>query len=170
MGNRENRQFRIHQSLVTLRDSCRVHLTVDEVINGKKATGKRAVGNGSHRGLTYAKNPYWRSELVSFPWYRKTSSTFLPNMRAILKAKSKPGSYLPVSTALMHCRVTPTASARSACDHSFSALKTRSRVFILDTAKTRELGRCSTTQSSMPGSRARLWKEIRISEGGRQQA
>ena len=118
----------------------------------------------------FAKSLYCCPVLVSFSWYRKTSSTFFPNMRAILKAKSSPGSYLPVSTALMHCRVTPTASARSACDHSFSALKTRSRVFIPGTATKRELGRCSTGQSSRQEQGVRLSEGIRIVAGCQQRA
>src|SRR5277367_3713443 len=118
----------------------------------------------------FAKSLYCCLVLVSFSWYRKTSSTFFPNMRAILKAKSSPGSYFPVSTALMHCRVTPTASARSACDHSFSALKTRSRVFILDTARKRRLGRCSTRRSSTPEPGVRLRKGNRIVAGCRLRA
>src|ERR1700680_5242296 len=92
---------------------------------------------------------------------------FLAKTRAILKAKSSPGSYLPVSIALIHCRVTPTVSASSACDHSFSALNTRSRVFI-DTARKRELGRCSITQTSMPGPKERHRQGIRIAGGGGQ--
>ena len=114
------------------------------------------------------RRPYCCPELASLSSYKKTSSTFFPNMRAILKAKSSPGSYLPVSTALMHCRDTPTASARSACDHSFSALKTRSRVFILDTARKRGLALCSTRRSSTLRQAAGLAQGTRIVAGCQQ--
>src|ERR1700688_1589285 len=53
----------------------------------------------------------------------------LPKTRTILYASGRLGSYFPVSMALMHWRETPTASASSACDHSFSARHTRSFVF-----------------------------------------
>ncbi len=77
------------------------------------------------------------------PGYKNTSSTFFPKTRAILKASGRLGSYFPVSIALMVPRATPTWAASSACDHSFSARNTRSRVFI-DTATNKESIRCST--------------------------
>ncbi len=45
-------------------------------------------------------------------------------------ASGSPGSYLPVSIALIAWRVTPTRMPSSACDQFCSALKTRSRFFI----------------------------------------
>src|SRR5208282_2252493 len=79
--------------------------------------------------------------------YKNTSSTFFPKARAILNASGRLGSYFPVSMALMVPRATPTWAASSACDHSFSARNTRSRVFI-DTARNTESIQCSTERSS----------------------
>src|SRR5712664_2797225 len=75
-------------------------------------------------------------------WSKNISSTCVPKSRAILIAKGRLGSYLPVSIALIVWRVTPTRVANSACDHSTSARKTRRRVFI-GTAKKRRSGQDS---------------------------
>jgi len=48
------------------------------------------------------------------PSSKKTSSTALPNSCAILMARGRLESYLPVSIALIICRETPSRSARSA--------------------------------------------------------
>ena len=60
-----------------------------------------------------------------------------------LESERQTGIVLPVSSALIVPRATPTCAASSACDHSFSALSTRRRVFI-DNARNTESIRRST--------------------------
>src|SRR6185312_775598 len=66
----------------------------------------------------------------------KMSSTFCAKARAIFMASGSPGSYLPVSIALIACRVTPTRMPSSACDQFCSALSTRKRFFMIGSTRT----------------------------------
>jgi hypothetical protein len=71
------------------------------------------------------------------------------------------GSYLPVSIEVIVWRVTSTAEAKSACDHSRSARKTRNRVFV-DPATSRESGRHSRKSVAVPTHRSKR-REVRPS-------
>ena len=81
---------------------------------------------------------YWNSlqdifidEIFYYPYW-KTSSSVTPKARAILKASSIDGTYLPCSRAIMVCRVQPALAASSSCVISpWSKRNRRRRLFIL---------------------------------------
>src|SRR5690606_5121646 len=61
----------------------------------------------------------------------KMVSIEAPNSLAILKAKGRLGSYLPVSMAFTVCRDTSSRSARSACDQPCSPRNSRTWLFMV---------------------------------------
>ncbi len=72
---------------------------------------------------------------------RKMSSIAWLNVRAMLNASGRLGSYLPLSIAMMVCRVTFTLSASSAWVRLCSARSTRSRFCISGTVDSRRPSR-----------------------------
>ncbi len=78
----------------------------------REKMGKSEMRTAGHQCFLPQRDLKKRGALLS--WIEENFLDVLAESRAILNARSRPGSYLPVSIALMHCRVTPTDSASSA--------------------------------------------------------